>query len=112
MDQRDCPIIEDWQSMKQEFRIAVDNVERVRISVTETNGRVLEILEHVKHLEKLDAIADILGKVARNLLYAVIGAMVMFGSLLTVYVVRDSAANFHATGPGGTSVHVEGGHPK
>lgn len=109
MSTEECPIVSDWQAMKAEFRLAVDNVERVRVSVVDTNGRVMEILEHVKHLEKLDVIADILGQVARNLLYAVIGAMVIFGSLLMIYAVKDSDTSFHATGPANTSVHVEKG---
>lgn len=112
MGQNDCPIIVDWQAMKHEFLMAVQKVDAVAHKVGETDEHVLQILEHVRHLEKLDVIAVILEKVARNLLYAVVGAMLIFGSLLTVYVVKDTTAIFQATGPSGVGLRVEGGHPK
>lgn len=108
MDKTECPIITDWQEMKAEFRAAVAKVDGVHLTVGETNKHVVEILEHVRHLEKLDVIAQVLGRIARHLLCAVIVAMAIFGGLLTMYVVRDSSTLVHATGPGGTSFHVEG----
>lgn len=106
MGTNECPIILDWQAMKHEFQAAVHKVESVESKVAETNIHVLQILEHVKHLEQLDAIAHILSRIAKNLLYAVVAAMLIFGSLLTVYVVKDTNKSFVATGPVGTSLTI------
>ena len=86
MNDCQCPIVSDWKDMKQKFLDAVEEVKGTRQDVSTTNSLVREILGHVQHLEKLDTIASILGRVARNLLYAVVAAMVIFGVLLVILV--------------------------
>lgn len=106
MPPNDCPIVNDWREMKSEFLRAVDEVKSTKAAVLETNGLVRTVSEKVAHLEKLDEIASVLGTLAGRLLWLVAGAIVLLGILLAVYVVRDSQTSLHATGPGGTSVHI------
>lgn len=108
VDKTECPVVADWQEMKGEFREAVSKLDRMNATVGETNSHVIEIMEHVKHLEKLDVIATVLGRIANRLLYAVISAMIIFGGLLVIVVIKDTSARVAAQMPGGVSLEMHG----
>jgi hypothetical protein len=126
-DVTDCPIVSDWQLMKEEFRSAIKEAamaaataaaavvaanmlaEQVKLSVAETDKHVMAVLDKMEHLQQLDVIAKTLTSVSRALLGTLFFVVLILGVLSITLVVRGSPTTFTATAPGGGSVSVQGG---
>lgn len=126
-DVKDCPIVTDWQVMKEEFRSAIKEsaaaaaaaaaavvaanalAEQIRFSVGETDRHVVAVLMRMEHLEQLDVIAKTLSTVSKALLGTLVMAFLILGVLSVTLVIRNSTTTFTANTPGGGSVSVQGG---